>query len=181
MFAGLSVSWRDLSLPEWSSALRCWWCPTTVVCCSAGDTGTAAFASLSWGKGSWWAGSAGTSVSFLIARRERFLSFLHWHEVIFNFFSLLVYLLRCCYLLGSGSVWHLPHLWFKRHVLHSVAGFAAGEYLCAPPHRPTLSCSGWKRSRQMCIHGYFKSSRRADSPAACRLGLCRSSADTTRR
>lgn len=82
VFAGLSVSWRDLSLREWSSALRCWWCPTTAVCCSAGDTGTAAFVSLSWGKESWWAGSAGTSVSFLIAGGERFLSFLHWHEVI---------------------------------------------------------------------------------------------------
>lgn len=66
--AGLSVSWVGRSLPEWSSAHRCWWCPTTGACCSAADTGTAAFASLSWGKGSWWAGSAGTSVSSSLLR-----------------------------------------------------------------------------------------------------------------
>ncbi len=58
-----SVSWVDLSLPGWRSALRCWWCPTMAVCCSVEDTGTAVSVSPSWGRASWWAGSAGTLVS----------------------------------------------------------------------------------------------------------------------
>lgn len=38
---------------------------------------------------------------------------------------------RRCYLLGSGSLWHLPHLWFKGHILYSVAGSTAGDHLYA--------------------------------------------------
>lgn len=36
---------------------------------------------------------------------------------------------RHCYVLGSGSLWHLPHLWFKGHILYSVAGSTAGKHL----------------------------------------------------
>lgn len=57
-----SGSWTDPSLPAWRWAPGCWWCPTTADCCSAGDTGTAASASPSWEKASWWEESAGTLV-----------------------------------------------------------------------------------------------------------------------
>lgn len=34
---------------------------------------------------------------------------------------------RHCDLLGSGSLWHLPHLWFEGHILYRVAGSTAGD------------------------------------------------------
>lgn len=42
---------------------------------------------------------------------------------------LLLYLShRCSYVLGSGSLWHLPHLWIKGHILYRVEGSPAGKH-----------------------------------------------------
>ena len=60
-----SVSWVDLSPPGLRSVLRCWWFPTMDGCCSAEGTGTAVSASRNWERASWWAGSAGTLVSYI--------------------------------------------------------------------------------------------------------------------
>lgn len=34
---------------------------------------------------------------------------------------------RCSYVPGSGSLWHLPHLWIKGHILYRVEGSTAGK------------------------------------------------------
>lgn len=52
----------DPSHPAWRWAPGCWWCLTMADCCSAEDTGTAASASPSWERASWWEESAGTLV-----------------------------------------------------------------------------------------------------------------------
>lgn len=165
-------SWPGLSVLGWRSALRCWWCPTTAACCSVEDTGTVASESPSWGRASWWAGSAGTLVR----------SF-HWcmawiySVVLIQHFCLRLFLLlfRRCYLLGSGSVRYLPHLWFKGHLLHRVAGSAAGELLASFPPSRLFSCA--RHTAKLTPFPIF----RGASPAACLHGRCRFSVDMTRR
>lgn len=46
LFLGPSGSSAGRSPQGWKWAPRCWWCPVTGVCCSAGGTGTAACGSL---------------------------------------------------------------------------------------------------------------------------------------
>lgn len=42
---------------------------------------------------------------------------------------LLLYLShRRGYVLGSGSLWHLPHLWIEGHILYRVEGSPAGKH-----------------------------------------------------
>lgn len=171
-----SGSWVDLSLPAWRSALRCWWCPTTGGFCSAVDTGTAVCVSPSWARASWWAGSAGTLVSWYCykIRAKLLLNFRYLS-------SCFCVPQRCCYLLGSGSLWHLPHLWFKGHILYRVAGSTAGKRLQIFLF---LAC---RHVHTSCRHSWnFKWTRlvlsfRVASPAACLLGRCRFSVDMTRR
>lgn len=90
------------------------------------DTGTAASVSPNWGRASWWAGSAGTLVRAYCHISNLYALF---QCNIQYFFVFLYHPYRCCYLLGSGSLWHLPHLWFKGHILYSVAGSTAGKHL----------------------------------------------------
>lgn len=111
----------DRSLPGWRWAPGCWWCPTMAGCCSAEDTGTAASVSPNWERASWWAESAGTSV--------RTSGRVHAGSLSQHGSFVLLYLShRCSYVLGSGSLWHLPHLWIKGHVLYRVEGSPAGKH-----------------------------------------------------
>lgn len=90
---------------------------------------------------------------------------------------------RRCYLLGSGSLWHLPHLWFKGHILYRVAGSAAGKHLQISSSRLTRTLVHTCRILSCCqivMDSPFLSFRVA-SPAACLLDLCRFSVDMTRR
>lgn len=82
---------------------------------------------------------------------------------------------RCCYLPGSGSVRYLPHLWFKGHLLHRVAGSAAGELLAFFPPSRLFSCA--RHTAKLTPFSTF----RGASPAACLHGRCRFSVDMTRR
>lgn len=82
---------------------------------------------------------------------------------------------RRCYLLGSGSVRYLPHLWFKGHLLHRVAGSAAGELLASFPPLRLFSCA--RHTAKLTPFSVF----RGASPAACLHGRCRFSVDMTRR
>lgn len=83
--------------------------------------------------------------------------------------------LRCCYLLGSGSVRYLPHLWFKGHLLYRVAGSAAGELLASISPSRLFSCA--QHTAELTPFSVF----RGASPAACLHGRCRFSVDMTRR
>lgn len=82
---------------------------------------------------------------------------------------------RRCYLLGSGSVRYLPHLRFKGHLLHRVAGSAAGERPASFP--PSRLFSRARLAAKLTPFSIF----RAASPAACLHGRCRFSVDMTRR
>lgn len=87
---------------------------------------------------------------------------------------------RRSYLLGSGSLWHLPHLWFKGHVVYCVAGLAAGK-----PARSSLFILAYSHActRRVisCHQSHCLLSLRAASPVACLRGRCRFSVDMTRR
>lgn len=90
-------------------------------CCSAGGTGTAASASPSWERASWWEGSAGTLVRTSGCFRS---SGLCCSAAYFWFLGLPC---RCSDMPGSGPLWHLPHLWIKGHVVYRVEGSPAGK------------------------------------------------------
>lgn len=151
------------------------------VCCLVADTGTVVSVSPNWARASWWAGSAGTLVR---SQCPVFNIFTFYHIIVAYLFVFSCVPQRCCHLLGSGSLWHLPHLWFKGHILYSVAGSTAGKQLyislpaCFTSHMVVYMQGKGKLVSSIFILLF---SFRVASPVACLLGQCRSSVDMTRK
>lgn len=136
-------------------------------CSSAGDTGTAASVSPSWERASWWEESADTLV------RTSGHSIRQKASLRRGLFSFLYLTHRCSYVLGSGSLWHLPHLWIKGYILYSLEGSTAGKH-----HLISLLLH---LARTLCHQSSALSTVRVDFPAASLHDQCRFSVDMTRR
>lgn len=80
---------------------------------------------------------------------------------------------RCSYVLGSRSLWHLPHLWIKGHILYRVEGSPAGKH-----HLISISLH---LAHTPCHQSSALWTVRVDFPADFPHGQCRFSVDMTRK